>query len=352
VRSDEVVAYKKAHGKTLATEATSLTEAIDSFTSDGYVVIEDIINLAKREERVLRKLLNYDAHHNRLRIVCVAHLLFRTSLLSLVPLFNFTIFTLNTAGRSLIKQAGMYSFYLESTRSAAWAASFANACKRWGEHGGYVYICCKEVKLYHRDEFNATTPLELDVEIAKKEGLKRTSNSKKGALKARERVDIEAGETATAHLIDRFACCFKNHEQAAIAVSIFSIVANVIVDEPSFRAFDLTFAFKQKRHPGTVRRISLVDYVDTLIDAHPLTGASRDFKVLHRYLSDRCKIPLLFVLNPHFRLGRDDEASSNVEEETSSDDDDDDDDGDDDDDNDENRRNKRIVGQEMERVGR
>jgi len=369
VRADEVTAYKKAHKNTVATEASCLSEAIANFIPGGYVVIEDIIDLAKKEERTLRKLLNFDAHHNGLRVVCVAHLLYRTSLLSLVSLFNFVTFTLNNAGRALIKQAATFSFYLEPSKSTAWVAGFSKACKKWGEHGGCVYISCMEVKIYHRTNDNVSSQLEGTGEeedeinsLPRDDQLSSSqSNSySSGAQTKRTKrcKPNEPREGSHSQLIERFASCFKGHEQCSTAVSIFSIVANVIANEASFRSFDLTFSFRQRRTPHTVKRISLVDYIDSLIDARPLSPASRDFKVLHRYLSERCKIPLLFVLNPHFRLRSGEEESSNVEDDNSNNEtvssnvSDDDDDNDDDVNQDAaSKFPKRRVGQKMETMG-
>ena len=332
VRSDEAREYKRAHKNITITEAPCLSEAMEHFIPGGYVIIEDIINLAKKEERTLRKLLNFDAHHNRLRVVCIAHLLFRTSLLSLVSLYNYVAFTLNNASRALVKQAAMYSFYLEPEKSKAWVAAFTRACKTWGEYGGYAFISCKEVKIYHKDVAGSITLLESGV--GEKEEPHRAGKSKVGREGPAKRDEREGGggekDEEYGHLIERFASYFKGHERSSTAVSIFSIVASVLAKEPSFRSFDLTFSFKQQRQPNTIKRISIVDYVDCLVDAHPLSSARRDFRVLHNYLSERCKIPLLFILNPHFRLRPVLDESSNVED----DDDDDDGGGDDDDDND------------------
>ena len=323
VRADEVRAYKRAHKNTIATEAVCLSEALSQFIPGGYVVIEDIINLAKREERTLRKLLNFDAHHNKIRVVCVAHLLYRTSLLSLVSLFNFVAFTLSNAGRALVKQAAMFGFYLEPAKSKEWVQAFSAACKKWGEHGGCVYIACKEVKIYHRSVNNESTQLEKteseDI-LPRATATKKIGGEKKTSVLLKSRVSEDHAE-----LLERFSRYFRGHAQSATAISIFSIVASVIADEPSFRPFDMTFSFKQQRRPNSVKRVSLVDYIDCLVDARPLAAASRDFKVLHRYLAERCKIPLLFILNPHFRLRAVFEESSDAEEDDDDDDDDDDD---------------------------
>jgi len=307
VRSDELPEYKKHHKKTRAAESSSLKEAMATFERGSYIVIEDIINLAKKEEEALRQLINFQAHHDSLRIICVAHMLFRNKMLTLVPLFNYLVFTLTLTGRALLKQAAVHGFYLEPTRSSTWIKLFTGACKKWGEHGGCVVISCHDVTLYHLDNQRVSTILEADKEVGSVSELE-SSNTRKGNSEVRgsKRMKFDAGSEVTFEdtkkLCERFNSCFKFHEHSSTANAIFSIIVKVLAGESCFRPFDFTVSFKQTRRPGTVKRISVIDFVDSLLDARPSAPASKEFKVLNNYLAERCKIPRLFVFNPHFRV--------------------------------------------------
>ena len=78
----------------------------------------------------------------------------------------------------------------------------------------------------------------------------------------------------------------------------------------AFRPFDLSFAFAQRRATAKRKRVSVVDYVDSLLDESPAARADPMHKALHRYLKQRCKLPKMFIRNPHFVLPDDGVESS------------------------------------------
>jgi len=332
VRVDEVSGYTKAHSNTKHLQCESLREGLEAVEPGSYVIIEDIIHLTKKDEQALRALLNYGAHHNKLRVLCVAHLLYRTSLLTLVPLFNYLAFTMSNSSRGLIKTAATYGFNLEPEKSCRWVQSFSNVCSNNQDRvdGKYIFISCNDVRMFFKSEEEgklvelAKTSKKQIVENAGDDtgddeaaddddddnGEAKCKKSRPGkygdqSLKSTGRTSGKGGGAGWREpprtMEQRFADCFSGErEKAPIARAFVSIVSKVLRQEPSFREQDLSLGFKQSRKPGKLKRISVVDYVSSLLDSRPYLPPSRDQLVLHRYLCVQCKIPKLFVKNHYF----------------------------------------------------
>ena len=84
--SEYAAEFKKQH---VATKF----EKIESFRKGSVVVVEDIIDLNTKEEIALRQLLNWHAHHKKLKVFCVSHNIFKTKLYNTLSYFKFVIFT-------------------------------------------------------------------------------------------------------------------------------------------------------------------------------------------------------------------------------------------------------------------
>ena len=341
VRSDEVEGYQKFHPKVESVEAASLGAGLRSAQSGSVVILEDVISLKKKDEESLRLLLNYKAHHDRLRVFCVGHMLFRNSLLTLVPLFNYIVFTLNNASRSLVRQAATYAFNLDAESRVKWVDRFSKCCLSAVERGrSFCFVDCSTVRFYLFDCAEQRASLlsgtdgdddDDDDVVGGASEMARSSNFRSIDGDVDDENKLEGGKTKKRSvaknpllsLEDRFASCFPDREFASQTKGLFSILSQTLRNEISFRESDLSFVFAQSRKPGVVKRVSVVDYIEHLLNKSPSRRPPTEHLVLHRYLSERCKIPKLFVRNRYFIS--DSLQSSNDEL------DDDDDDVDDDD---------------------
>jgi len=302
VRADEVDGYSKTHSKVESVQCSTLKKGIELIAPNSVVILEDIITLKKKDEENLRLLLNYKAHHDLLRIVCVGHMLFRNSLLTLIPLFNYIIFTLNNAGRSLIRQTATYAFNLDKNRQAKWVELFSKSCLEDAQSGrSFCFVDCSTVNLYLYDrESNQAKLLDgsAEEETGSVSGDDASEPAKKkgGTNKSPSTRQFARSQS----LQDRFASCFSEHDSAPAARALFSILSDTLLQESSFRSSDLTVAFSQNRKPGKIKRISVVDYVSNLLEKNPRHSPPTDYLVLHRYFVQRCKIPKLFVKNCYY----------------------------------------------------
>ena len=316
VRADEAELYKRAHSKTVVLQCgTAIRECLDQLKGGQFVVIEDIISLANKDEESLRQLINYKAHHDKLRIVCVSHMLYKTKMLTLLPLFNFVLITLSPSSRGLLKIACSQGFHLEAEKAEQWMQSFASRCT--GQPGSFAYINSARQTLHFLPDDEDDDDDDDDDDDAEPVAKRVREVGNVTARGARRRwaageVVSAAPSAAPVDLEKRFAECFAGHERAATARAIFSVISKVLTSREctAFRPFDLSFAFAQRRASTKLKRVSIVDYVDCLLDAGPTAAADPSHKALHRYLRPRCKLPKMFIRNPHFALPDDGVDSS------------------------------------------
>jgi len=336
VRADEVELYKRAHKRTLVLQSgTAIRDCIDDFRKGQYVVVEDIINLADKDEAGLRELINFKAHHDELRIICISHMLYKTKMLTLLPLFNFVLFTLAPSSRALLKIACVQGFRLDSKTVDLWQSKFVVNCKR-GAKGSFAYIDSAQMKLHFSDvttlqtSSSSTSSSSSHIEkVAENddnaegddddnddddcnvdgEHYQRLGKYKNSIRKRKFSSDLDSLER-------KFAECFAGHPKASTAKAIFSIISKVLTDPQcsAFRSFDMSFAFAQRRTSSKLKRVSIVDYIDSLLDSAPVARADPSHKALHRYLKKRCKLPKMFILNPSFVLPDDSFETSDESE--------------------------------------
>ena len=296
VRSTDADKYISANSKCKVIAGKDLKDIDALVTSNSEVIFEDIISLGKRDCDGLRYWLNYRAHHDTIKFYCVAHTIFKTSLQSLLPLFNYIFYTCTPGSIPLISQTISY-FNLGKHIQSYWLKQF-NLCPK--EPGNFVFLDCSQHRLYSLDrQFNVKllggiADEEIDTTLYEKPQMEDMNAARSAPLPA------STAPTYYADLEKTFASFFHNRDDKVEAIAIFSIIIRVIPDT-ILRTFDLTVAFKQWRESESKKRISLVDYVDTLLDARPLANSTKDFRVLHNYLASRCNIPKLFIRNPEFR---------------------------------------------------
>ena len=83
-------------------------EQINRIKDKSVVIVEDIITLNAKEESQLRLLLNWYAHHKRLKFFCVSHNIFKTKLFNTIGYFHFVVFTSSLSNLRIIKNCLNY----------------------------------------------------------------------------------------------------------------------------------------------------------------------------------------------------------------------------------------------------
>ena len=247
-------------------------DSIKNIKPNSIVVIEDIITLSTKDEIALRQLLNYYSHHHKLKVFCVSHNIFKTKLYNTISYFHFVVFTSSLGNLNLIKNTFGY-FQLEPIVVQNWCRKFKFfAAKK----GVYCYFDVTERIFY------ATNNIAKK-EAAKQLGTADSDDSKPDSI------------TQKQNLQSRFDLFFKGRPSGAQASAVFSILINCVNTE-HVRSHDLTLGFASA---SGVKRVSLVDYVDALLNNRQKIP-DKNLQTVHNYISSHCKIPEIFMLNKHF----------------------------------------------------
>ena len=264
--SEYVEDFKKNH-------ISTTFDKIDKIKPGSIVVVEDIIDLRPKEEIALRQMLNWEAHHKKLKIFCVSHNIFKTKLYNTISYFTFVMFT-SSLGNLFVLTKCLGYFQLEPNIVESWVEKIKMFR---GVMGVYIYFNVSQRKLY------ATNNLTKD------EFSKPLGSSEEGTS---EKVDQENKRLALQHRFDLF---FKGRKNSQQAIAVFSIL-NQCLEPDLVKLLDLTLNFNSKEG---IKGVSLVDYIDSLLDSESRPPSTAQL-VLHNYVRERCTIPNIFLLNKNF----------------------------------------------------
>lgn len=227
--------------------------------------------MSPKEEQKLRHCLNYDSHHKSIKLFCVSHTIHKTSMFSMLPLFHYIVFTA-TASNIPVARFTFNFFKLEKPVIQDWLSEFKKR-KRPGE---YLIMDCSNLKLYGSDDF-------LDSCYFLHDSVPRQTEV--------ESVASAAEPEKTEKRFERF---FDGHSQKSLAVAIFSVISRSLTSK-FLDQKDFTIKFQTRS--GSVKKISLVDYIACLLD--PSQIPTKDLMVVHNFIqkSELCVIPKYMIKN-------------------------------------------------------
>lgn len=292
VKFDEAQFFEREHGTKRVTRYSSVGELREP-PQNAVVVVEDIIHLTKDEEVKFRYYLNEHAHHRTLKIFCVGHTLFKTSLYGMLPLFNYILFTATPSNLPLLKQALTY-FRLEKADIESYVEKFSDPAVN--KFGKYYYLNCHEMKMK-----------QLDVSAVSQAAASR----REARPRSRSQLELTDGGGGASRnerqLVERFGAFFEDHPEKVKARSLLGIFVKA-VPEQCLRDLDLTVKFKRRGGGRGAAKteehnVSLIDYINSLLDSSQ-GEPERDQLVLHAYLANKCTVPKYFVVNKRFKVER------------------------------------------------
>jgi len=267
-------------GKTSKLKSITFSK-LDHADNNSLIIVEDIISMNKKEEIHLRKALNYNAHHKQQKIICVSHMVWKTSMYSMLTYFHYIFFTSRLQNIQNVRIT-LNFFKIETILNC-----IANFVK-FGEQGKLgLFFFFNTAKM----SFNFITDIEKTIFKDITYEIKETKNDE---TKAGEK-NIEKSQKIQ-NLQIRFDKFVFGLDQSNAASSIFSIIANC-VNINMIREHDLTIIFKTKTNK--IVRISLVDYAITMLA--PTANVNYKLIVLHNYLAKFCYIPNIFLQNETFK---------------------------------------------------
>ena len=244
-------------------------------TTGSVIIVEDIINMGKRDEQILRHSLNYDAHHRKQKIICISHSIHKNSIWSMLPFFHHIVFSSAPSNSPVIRFALNY-FKIEKPVISNWIEKFRNRAKL----GIYFFFDSQKMtfNVMHESVFQTGK-----FSILGHTGNNETAKSKKLSLKQT--------------MEEKFEKFVSGQEFRVQAIALFGLLINCI-DLTLIREHDLTMAFASTAENYSTIRISLVDYIACLLSKDAVPNSR--LLTLHNYLSKLCRIPKMFIINSKF----------------------------------------------------
>ena len=268
VRDKEYLTEFKQH--------TSISfEKITSIRDNSIVLVEDIITLTTKEEVQLRQLLNWQAHHKQLKVFCVSHNIFKTKLFNTISYFQYVVFTSALSNLAVMKNCLRY-FQVEPE---VWEELQSKIRLSEGKQGTYFFFDTNKRAFYVTQNLTDQSESRL---LANAEKTTDTSQQK-----------LEKSKQA---LQKRFELFFKGRDNSSQANAVFSILVNCL-NPDHVRLVDLTLKFNSAKG---IQRVSLVDYINSLLDSQARHEPDHSQMVVHNYIKSHCTIPKIFLLNKFF----------------------------------------------------
>jgi len=334
VAPDELADYKK-NCKLGKVERLTGYQGLGKTEKKSAVVIEDIINMSKKDEQHLRQSLNYDAHHKSQKLFCISHSIYKTSLYSTLSFFHYIIFT-SAASNAPVLRFTLSYFKLEKPTVEQWIERFKQKCTSLSKNQFVHFVFdCSEMKFWlvsklgEKDQklrlVGSTDARENDLgetisnfessivvtdvgKIANKKQRRHRQNSKRMKMNDDDDEDddddrIHEDLFRTASLKKRmeetFSKLMEGHTSKTQATAVFSIILGC-VSVSQIREQDLTVCFRPKKTVVRAIRISLVDYIASLLEPNPTSRPDQALFDLHRFIRTLCYIPKIFIKNKQF----------------------------------------------------
>ncbi len=252
-------------------------EKLKSTEKNALVIVEDIINMSKNDEKLLRTALNYDAHHKKQKIFCVSHSIYKNSIWSLLSFFHYIIFTSAPSNVPVIRFTLNY-FKIEKPQFDSWLKAYLKV-GQGGKKGIYFYFDCVKMTFNVSNNTNFTVRKLLGTVGEKEQNVQ---------------LNLVGSEEHRKNLQLKFDTLIDSFQWQAQATAIFSILVNCL-NSSLIREHDLSFAFRSNRLKNASIRFSLVDYITSLLT--PDAGVTKPLLAFHKYVKTYCHIPVIFCRN-------------------------------------------------------
>jgi hypothetical protein len=246
------------------------------------LVVEDVVGATPAQFRILAEILSYKVHHDKLNpTLVVTHSVFRTNLFSLLSYFVKIFVTANAANYASFCRLLSYFGYSEAEQRFH-QANFKNCKDSLGTH----WLINTETREISKVKYPFVPP-----PLVKNDRSGRRKVPKETAAAA------SARELATMAKAERFLSAFQHHKEAIV---LFEILYNHLKKSTvNQKTLEITLASGSP--DGEPVKISLVEYIGSLVDAEQKEPISRDSWRFHRYaLAKGVKYPHQLILNKEF----------------------------------------------------
>ena len=280
VGPEELAEFKKIRKNT---ERLTGYPGLSKAAKNSGIIVEDIINMSKKDEQQLRRNLNYDAHHKSQKLFCVSHSIYKTSVWSLLSFFHSIIFTSAPSNVPVLRITLNY-FKIDKEQVSLWIEKFKKISAGGRNKNLYFFFDCSQLTFWASTDL--TDPRQL----------KLVGSLNLDSVSDLREADSDSEPGLRKELQEKFDKFLDGHPFRSQASAAFSIIVNCL-ELSLIREHDLTVCFKS-RTGGRLTRLSLVDYIAALLDAE--AEVTKSHVVLHKYLKQFCFLPKVFVKNEKF----------------------------------------------------
>lgn len=290
--------------------------------------------MEKKEELVLRTMLNFDAHHKELKIFCVAHTITKNQIFGILSLFNYIIFT-NSPSNGPVLRSTLRYFKIEKDFVENWINKF-KAYQNKSRTSYFFFECIKmefwsaenifysstfrlEGQLNEFNQHNSLPPNEIlptfDKAQIKNKSLRHVSSASTPEKSSDSILHPTLNTNSfnqvnndTIELLEKkFERFVANHPHKGLAGNLFEIIIHSI-NLDLVNKSDLSVNFKTKVSSSKTsknekkvgpKKISLIDYVMVVINS--TKKPSTDIIVLHNYIKSFCVVPDILILNKYLQ---------------------------------------------------
>jgi len=241
---------------------------------ESIVVIEDIIALERKNEPILRELINRRCHHKSLLLYAVAHHIYKTGVHSILPNFDYIIFTNHKANLQILFKVLNVFKHSQQELTAVRAftenkpSQFDQYYIYWTRSNG-LYFAASTKELLSCSQLQSVFSETVDASMEQRP---QTNLSIKTKLQL------------------QFNQMMQGSSFYAEASNVFSIVVNSIPLE-FVRDYDLSFCFKYRNEQEG--RVSIIDYVHCLLN--PSIIPTNEIQFFHCYLKTIVVFPVFLL---------------------------------------------------------
>jgi hypothetical protein len=259
--------------------ATASIDKINTLPKGSFLVVEDIIDLGKKSEVLMRTTLNVNLHHRSQKMFAATHSNVKTKLWSNIQYFDYIIFPGEKSNhvnfRSIINL-----FRLGKNPTESFSAAFLERCGRPTKE--YIVLAVKEIRIYSGRSLEAMTEQQPDC------------YTKIGDLES-EGGGGRDEPASGVPLANQFEKLITGYKYKGRALAVYSLLENCILSR-----FTLTPDLLITVGRTGKLKISIVDYIHYLVDGESGRPPPK-YLIFHKFVMEKCHVPHLMVQNKFFR---------------------------------------------------
>jgi hypothetical protein len=261
-------------------------ERVSSLPKKSFLIVEDIIDLGKKNEVQMRTTLNVNLHHKEQKLFAATHSNIKTNLWSNIQYFDHIIFPAEKSNHVNFKSiVNIFRLGKESTEK--FSAAFLENCGK--NPKAYIVLDVKNIKIY--------VGASLRDMIENSANCYRVIGDLDRDANPESEMYFDQPGTSEETLTTEFDKLIKGYKYKARASAVYSLLEKCVLKNFKLTP-DLVVHIGGNEKKGKIK-ISIVDYIQFLVD--PDTGIPPwKYITFHKFVCEKCHVPKLMIQNPTF----------------------------------------------------